>query len=307
MLVERAFLGGDCLNVGCVPSKALLAAGRAFASVRDAAAFGVEVPPGVRVNFPAVMERMRRLRASLSPNDSAGRYRDRLGVDAFLGDGTFTGPDTVAVDGATLRFHKAVIATGGRAAALPIHGLREAGYLTNETVFSLTELPPRLAVIGAGPIGCELAQNLWRFGSRVTLLEVAPHILPQEDRDAAAIVAGSLHRDGLTIYTDCKIAGIEKQGAEKIVKHSAGETRVEENLVGVGRAPNVEGLNLETVGVAYDSKQGVIVNDRLQTTNPKIYAAGDDCSRFKFTHLADAQPVSSSRTRSSWAGRKRVP
>ena len=288
-LVERDFMGGDCLNVGCVPSKSLLAAAKAFANVRDAAAYGIEVPPGVRVNFPAVMERMRRLRASISPNDSAGRYRDQLGVDVFLGNGKFAGPDTIAVDGVSLRFKKAVIATGARAIALPIPGLKEAGFLTNETVFSLTELPPRLAVIGAGPIGCELAQAFARFGSQVTLLEVAPHILPLEDRDAAAIVEKSLQKDGITILTACQIAGIEKAGAEKIVRHSNGEIRIDEVLVGVGRTPNVEGLNLEAVGVAFDAKQGVTVNDRLQTTNPNIYAAGDICSRYKFTHLADAQ------------------
>src|SRR5205085_5854693 len=140
---ERDLMGGDCLNVGCVPSKALLRAARAAADVRDAGAFGVEVPPGVRVNFAAVMERLRRLRAGLSPNDSAARFRG-LGVDVFLGEGRFTGPDTVAVDGRTLRFKKAVIATGARAARPPVPGLAEAGFLTNETVFSLSTLPRRL-------------------------------------------------------------------------------------------------------------------------------------------------------------------
>src|SRR5262249_34690153 len=142
-LIERELMGGDCLNVGCVPSKALLRAARAAADVRDAGAFGVEVPSGVRVNFPAVMERMRRLLASISPNDSAERYRG-LGVDVFLGHGRFTGRDTVEVGGKALRFRRAVIATGARAERPPIPGLAEAGFLTNETVFSLTELPRRL-------------------------------------------------------------------------------------------------------------------------------------------------------------------
>jgi pyruvate/2-oxoglutarate dehydrogenase complex dihydrolipoamide dehydrogenase (E3) component len=163
-LVERDFMGGDCLNVGCVPSKALIAAARVAATVRDAGDYGVAVPPGTRVDFAAVMERMRRLRASLSPTDSAARFRG-LGVDVFLGSGKFTGPDTVEVAGKTLRFRRAVIATGARASTLPIPGLADAGYLTNETIFSLTELPRRLAVIGAGPIGCELAQAFARFGS----------------------------------------------------------------------------------------------------------------------------------------------
>src|SRR5712692_6942062 len=169
-LVERDLMGGDCLNFGCVPSKALIRCARAAAEVRDAGRFGVEVPTGVKVNFAAVMERMRRLRAQLSAIDSAPRFRG-LGVDVFVGDARFAGPDSVEVEGKRLRFRKAAIATGARAAALPIPGLADAGFLTNETVFSLTELPRRIAVIGAGPIGCELAQAFARFGSEVTVLE----------------------------------------------------------------------------------------------------------------------------------------
>ena len=176
-LVERAFLGGDCLNVGCVPSKALIRASRAAAEVRDAHEYGVEVPAGAHVNFAAVMERMRRLRAALSPNDSAARYRG-LGVDVFFGAARFTGPDAVEVGGRVLRFRRAVIATGARAVRPDIPGLADAGFLTNETVFTLTELPPRLAVIGAGPVGCELAQAFARFGARVSLLGNGPQIMP---------------------------------------------------------------------------------------------------------------------------------
>jgi pyruvate/2-oxoglutarate dehydrogenase complex dihydrolipoamide dehydrogenase (E3) component len=237
------------------------------------------------------MERMRRLRASISPNDSAERFRG-MGVDVFLGDGRFTGPDTIEVAGKTLRFRKAVITTGARPSRLPIPGLAEAGYLTNETVFSLTELPRRLAVIGGGPIGCELAQAFARFGAAVTVLEVAPRIMPTEDAAAVERVEKALRRDGITIVCDCKIRQVEKQGAEKVLRYSAagkeGEARVEEILVGGGRTPNVEGLNLEAAGVKYDAKSGVIVNDYLQTSNKNIYAAGDVCSRFKFTHTADA-------------------
>src|SRR5262245_61374414 len=174
-LVERELMGGDCLNVGCVPSKALIAASRAAAAVRDAGAFGLQGPPGVRVNFPAVMERLRRLRAELSTNDSALRFRG-LGVDVFLGSGRFSGPDTVEVAGRTLRFTKAVIATGARAARPPVPGLAEVGYLTNETVFTLTERPPRLAVLGAGPIDCEMAQAFARLGSEVSLLGNKPQV-----------------------------------------------------------------------------------------------------------------------------------
>src|SRR5512136_384321 len=153
-LVERHLLGGDCLNVGCVPSKCIIRSSRVVADIYEANEFGIRVPEGVEVDFPAVMERMRELRAQISAHDSARRFRD-LGVDVFLGEGRFSGPDTVEVGGKTLRFKKAVIATGARAAVPPIPGLADAAYLTNETIFNLTELPGRLAVIGAGPIGCE--------------------------------------------------------------------------------------------------------------------------------------------------------
>ncbi len=291
-LVEREHLGGDCLNVGCVPSKALLRAARAYADVRDAGQYGVEVPPGTRVNFPAVMERMRRLRSEISPHDSALRYRDELGVDVFLGEGRFVDSDSVEVDGRQLRFRRAVIATGARAMPLPIPGLAEAGYLTNETVFSLTELPERLAIIGAGPIGCEMAQAFARFGSQVTLLEVMPQILIREDKDAAALIQAALIRDGVSLVLGCQITGVARDDQDKVIQVEKDgqreEVRVDAVLLGVGRAPNVEGLNLEAVGVDFDTRQGVKVDDRLQTTNPRIYAAGDICSPYKFTHMADA-------------------
>ncbi|MFL5342949.1 MAG: mercuric reductase [Gemmataceae bacterium] len=290
-LVERAFLGGDCLNVGCVPSKALVRASRAAAEVRDALGYGVEVPAGARVNFPAVMERMRRLRASLSPTDSAQRFRG-LGVDVFFGEARFTGPDAVEVGGRVLRFRRAVIATGARAARPDIPGLAEAGYLTNETVFTLTELPSRLAIIGAGPVGCELAQAFARFGARVSLLGNRPRIMPREDPDAAGIVEKQMRRDGVNLVLGCNVVRVAREGAEKVLYLECGgqptEVRADAILVGVGRAPNVRGLDLEGAGVAYDDKEGVHVNDRLQTTNRRIFAAGDICSRFQFTHAADA-------------------
>jgi pyruvate/2-oxoglutarate dehydrogenase complex dihydrolipoamide dehydrogenase (E3) component len=290
-LIERELLGGDCLNFGCVPSKALIRASRAAAEVRGAAAYGVEVPPGVRVNFPEVMARMRRLRAGISGHDSAARFRG-LGVDVYLGSARFTGSDTVEVAGKTLRFKKAVLATGARAERPSIPGLAEAGFLTNETVFSLTELPRRLAVVGAGPIGCELAQAFARLGSEVTLLGNHAQIMPREDSDAAAVVERAMRRDGVRLVLGCQVRAVEQQGGDKVIRleaaECASELRVDEILVGVGRKPNVEGLDLEAAGVAYDPKEGVKVSDRLRTTNRRIFAAGDICSRFKFTHAADA-------------------
>ncbi|MHB1033430.1 MAG: mercuric reductase [Pirellulales bacterium] len=290
-LIEKHLMGGDCLNYGCVPSKALIRSARAAADVRNAAQFGVEVPPGTKINFPAVMERMRRLRAEISPHDSAARFR-QLGVDVFLGEGRFTSRDTIEVDGRTLRFRKAVIATGARVAEPPISGLAEAGFLTNETVFSLTELPQRLAVIGAGPIGCEMAQAFARFGARVFVLEAGQGILPREDRDAAERLERSLAHDGVEIRLGCRIMRVEKLPAGKRVQleqdAASADLDVDEILVGVGRLPNVDGLNLEAAGIDFDPRSGVHVNDRLQTTNPRVFAAGDICSRFKFTHAADA-------------------
>jgi pyruvate/2-oxoglutarate dehydrogenase complex dihydrolipoamide dehydrogenase (E3) component len=293
-LIEKHLMGGDCLNVGCVPSKGMIRASRAWADLRRAEEFGLHIPPGVKYDFGAAMARMRRLRARISHTDSAHRYKN-LGVDVYIGSGRFTGPGTIQVEGPagnrTLRFAKAALCTGARAAAPPTPGLEEAGYLTNETVFWLTELPRRLAVIGAGPIGCELAQSFARFGSRVYLIEVLHGILPNEDRDAAEIVQQSMARDGVTLLCCGKELKVNKtDGGKRLTVDSHGQRydiAVDEILVGVGRAPNVEGLGLETVGVEYD-RTGVKVNSRLQTTNPRIYAAGDVCSRYKFTHAADA-------------------
>jgi len=291
-LVERHLLGGDCLNVGCVPSKALISAARAAAQARDAGAFGVRVA-GVEVDFAAVMERMRRLRARIAPNDGVARFT-QLGVDVFLGSGRFTGPTTVEVEGQTLEFARAVVATGARAAAPPIPGLVEAGYLTNETLFWLTELPRRLVVVGAGPIGCEMAQTFCRFGSEVTLIEAASHVLVREDDDAAAVVQRQLERDGVRLACNATITRVERHGNARVVHYAlegrgeAQQVACDEILGGVGRAPNVEGLGLEAARIAHDPNGGVRVNDYLQTTNPRVYAAGDIASRHKFTHTADA-------------------
>jgi pyruvate/2-oxoglutarate dehydrogenase complex dihydrolipoamide dehydrogenase (E3) component len=290
-LIERAFLGGDCLNVGCVPSKALIRSARAFAAVRDAGPFGVNVAAGASVNFGAAMERMRQLRSSISENDSAARYR-ALGVDVFLGGGRFVDGTMVQVGDDRLRFDKAVIATGARAAIPEIPGLADTGFLTNETVFNLTELPRRLAVIGAGPIGCELAQVFARLGSKVTLLGRAPRILPREDQDAAARLETSLKQDGISLRLACHIDRAELRAGDRILRFdyegNRQELAVDAILVGAGRAPNVESLQLDAALVQFDARTGIHVDDRLRTTNPRVYAAGDVCSRFQFTHAADA-------------------
>ena len=289
-LVERHLMGGDCLNVGCVPSKTLLRAARAAADVRDAERFGVRLAAPPTVDFAAVMERVRQVRAGISPHDSARRFTDEYGVDVFLGDGRFTGPDTLAVDGATLRFERAVIATGARAAAPPIPGLAEAGYLTNETVFELTELPPRLAVLGGGPIGCELAQAFARLGSAVTVIEQHHQLLPREDAPAAAVLRAALDRDGVTLRLGARVTAVEcdQDGRRLVVEGPAGPATVAADaiLVAAGRRPNTEGLGLEAAGVGL-GEHGVAVDDHLRTANRRIYAAGDVCSPYRFTHAAD--------------------
>ncbi|MHB8416821.1 MAG: mercuric reductase [Myxococcales bacterium] len=288
-LIERHLLGGDCLNFGCVPSKGLLRAARAVQAVREAETFGARAA-AVEPDFPAAMARMRRLRSGLSAHDSARRLAD-LGVDVFLGEARFVGRDAIEVDGHRLLFARAVIATGARAAAPALPGLREAGYLTNETVFSLEELPRRLVVVGAGPIGCELGQAFRRFGSEVTLVDRAPRLLLRDDPEAAQILAERFAREGMTALLGAKLLRVERGAGGKTVAFER-EGRLEravgdEILVAVGRAPNVEGLGLETAGVAFD-RQGVQVDERLRTTNRRVYAAGDVASAYKFTHAADA-------------------
>ena len=288
-LVEKNLMGGDCLNVGCVPSKCLIRSSRAVADIRAAGALGVAAG-GLDVDFGAVMERMRRLRARISDHDSAERFRG-LGVDVFLGAGRFAGPDTVEVDGKALRFSKAVIATGARAHAPDTPGLAEAGFRTNETIFSLIERPARLAVIGGGPLGCELAQAFQRLGSQVTLIQSRDRVLPREDPDAAVLLVRAFERDGVRVLTNAALRAVTlEDGARRLEVNVGGRVEVveaEEILVAAGRAPNVNGLGLETVGVEFDERRGVHVDDRLRTTNRRIYAAGDVCAKFKFTHTAD--------------------
>lgn len=290
-LIERHLLGGDCLNVGCVPSKALIRAARALHDARSSVAFGVQHTARLGFDFSVAMERMRRLRAEISVHDSARRYRDELGVDLFIGQGSFVSRDCVEVAGQRLFFKKAAICTGARAAAPPIPGLATAGYLTNETVFNLTTLPPRLAVIGSGPVGCELAQAFARFGSSVTLLGHGPQLLGREESAAAGILRAAMVREGVELQLGVNILGVERRGAAKVLRlqhHGAErEAVVDEILVGVGRAPNLEGLELERGGIRYD-QAGVQVSDTLQTSNPQVYAAGDICFPYKFTHTADA-------------------
>ena len=289
-LIERSLMGGDCLNAGCVPSKSIIRSGHAFADVRDAWKYGVRVPEGAKVDFAKVMERMREIRARISHHDSVEAI-EKYGTQIFLGEAHFSSPDTITVGGKTLKFKKAVIATGARAVTPKILGLADVGCLTNETLFNLTELPPRLAVIGGGPIGCEMAQSFARFGAKVTLFHSGPHLLGREDPDAAKIIQQKFEEESIEFILNSKLVRVEKKGEEKILFYDVNGKEefvsVDEILASAGRAPNVQGLNLDKVGVEFDERKGVKVNDYLQTTNPRIYAAGDICLNYKFTHTAE--------------------
>jgi pyruvate/2-oxoglutarate dehydrogenase complex dihydrolipoamide dehydrogenase (E3) component len=288
-LIERGLMGGDCLNFGCVPSKAVIRSARAAYAVREARAFGTGATVE-EIGFAEVMRRMRRVRAEISVHDSAQRF-SKLGVDVYLGDAHFVSKNAIEVAGERLEFSKAIIATGARAASLPVPGLPEAGYLTNETVFSLTRLPRRLIIIGAGPVGCELAQAFARLGSQVSMLSDSATILPREDADASEILHRQFESEGIAMFLGVQIRRVEALSTGKCVVFDRGkeaeQVTGEEVLVAAGRAPNVEGLGLEAASVRYQ-KQGVTVDDCLRTSNPNIYAAGDIASRYQFTHAAEA-------------------
>jgi pyruvate/2-oxoglutarate dehydrogenase complex dihydrolipoamide dehydrogenase (E3) component len=289
-LIERNLLGGDCLNYGCVPSKALLRAAKSAAERRNAAKFGATTGD-VNINFAAVMERVRRVRSEISAHDSAARFTS-LGIDVYFGEARFVDSTTIEVNGQRLAFRSAVIATGARPFVPEIPGLRDARYFTNETIFTLTEQPKRMIVLGGGPIGCELAQAFQRLGTNVTIVEAVDRLLPREGDDAGAVVRSALERDGATILTNSTLAHVANERGEQaaVIRDANGEHRLpfDAILVAVGRAPNVDGMNLSAVGVAYDAKSGVKIDDFLATTNPSIYAVGDVCLPLKFTHAADA-------------------
>jgi len=283
-LVESRFMGGDCLNYGCVPSKSIIAASRKNKVAREQ---GLKDNSGV---FQEAMRNMRENRARISKDDSAENIQDK-GVDVFLGKASFNSRDTIEVDGQELNFSKAVIATGASPRKLDLPGLEEDDYYTNETIFNLTEKPNKMAIIGGGPIGCELAQAFQNLGADVTILQRGKQILKKEDPDAAEIVYEKLIEDGVDIELNTDLQRMNKESGNKtlIYKKDGQQKECSANtiLVGIGRVPNTEGLNLEAADVEYD-RRGITVDDKLQTSNNNIYAAGDCCMKYKFTHAADA-------------------
>lgn len=290
-LIESNLLGGTCLNKGCIPSKTLIRTSRLYREMRDAEHFGGRPPGGIAVDFPVVMERVRRIRARLGEGDSAERLT-AMGIDVHFGEARFAGPDSVTVGAKVLRFRKALVATGARPVRPPIPGLEEAGYMTYENVFDLSECPKRLLVIGGGPVGCELAQAFARLGSRVTLVQDDPMFLGHEERDAAQLLSDALARDGIEIHLDTQTTRVNMVGKDKVAELANDDTKrtvaVDSILVGVGTVPNVERLDLEAAGVAYDQTAGIPVDDFLRTSNPRIFAAGDVCAGNKFPHIESA-------------------
>ncbi len=290
-LIERDEIGGNRLDRGCVPSKAIIRTGRAYADMRAAERFGARAVAGASVDLPFVLERMRRLQAQLSRLENAQRLAD-AGVDVFFGAGSFAGPDVLSVAGQTLRFGHCIIATGSRPAAPKISGIDSVGYLSNESVFSLQDLPRRLLLIGGGALGCELAQTFARLDISVAIVERDPMFLPGEERDAAQILAAALDRDGVEIHLNTDILSLAKNENGKVATlRSAGQVSTivaDEIVIGAGRTPNVDSIGLQEAGVEYSDGDGVKVDDFLRTSNARVFAVGDVCLSKKFAHSAVA-------------------
>ena len=291
-LVERNKMGGDCLNFGCVPSKALISSARLIERIRHGEKWGL-AKTNPSFEFMDVFARMRDLRAEIAPNDSQERF-ESLGVDVFRGQAVFHSRDEVAVGEVSLRARNFVIATGTHATIPAIEGMDSVPYFTNETIFDeLKSKPTSLVILGGGPIGCELGQAFSRLGVKVTILQSASRLLPREDPDVSGFVAATFQRDGIRVLTNARAHAVRKtqDGVDLTVTHGgSAEATVSGSilLICAGRSPNLKDLALENAGVRF-SKKGVQVNEYLQTSNPHIYAAGDVAGPFLFTHMADAQ------------------
>ena len=303
LLVERHKLGGDCLHTGCIPSKALIRSANVAALAHRASEFGLNVP-AVDVDFPRVMERVAGVIRAIEPHDSPEHLASR-GVEVRFGEARFLSSREITLNGETLRSRKFVIATGSRPAVPPIEGLR--GYLTNENIFELRKRPEHLIVLGAGPVGVEMAQAFRRLGSLVTLLDMAPRILPREDPDVSALITSVFEQEGIRVCANAKVLRDTVQELssgenESAIEHMPGHLIDFEHggkhetiggdalLVAVGRRPNVTGLDLEKAGVAVNLEngpQGIRTNARCRTTASNIYACGDVAGRYLFTHTAE--------------------
>lgn len=285
VLVEKHLMGGDCLNTGCVPSKALLAAAHAAAAARRAAHFGIRADPVV--DFASVAAHVRRTIAAIAPHDSEERFRG-LGVEVIRATGRFVAPDMAEAGGERIRARRFAIATGSRAAIPPIPGLDATPYLTNETIFGLDLLPAHLLVLGAGPVGVEMAQAFRALGAEVTVVERGT-LLPRDEPEAAAVLRRRLAEDGVALIEQAEVIGAERKGDSTVLalrrqdttRHLSGSHL----LVAAGRVPNIEGLGLEAAGIS-TTPRGITTDPGLRTTNRRVFALGDVAGGPQFTHAA---------------------
>jgi len=286
VLIEKHKMGGDCLNTGCVPSKALLAAGHAAHAISRAKDFGVHVEPP-RIESSGVYGHVQNTIAKIEPNDSIERF-EGLGVHVIQGEGRFTGPNEVVVGETTIKARRVVIATGSRAFVPPIPGLDSVTYHTNETIFEADKLPEHLIVIGGGPIGIELAQAHRHLGAKVTVLELF-NVMPKDDPELVAVVRSQLEEDGIDIIEGIKVNKIEPtpSGVRVNIEQNGEDKAIDGSdlLIAAGRVANVDGLGLEKAGIQY-SKKGIEVDARLRTSNKKVFAIGDVAGGLQFTHVA---------------------
>ena len=291
ILIEKHRMGGDCLNTGCVPSKALIRSAKFLAHARRAREFGMK-SAAVEFDFADVMERVQRVIRTVEPHDSVERYTG-LGVECIEGEATITSPTTVSVNGRTITTRNIVIATGGRPLIPKVPGIGDAGYVTSDTIWGMRELPRRLLVLGGGPIGCELAQCFARFGSQVTQVEMLPRLLIREDPEVSEMVAAAFAAEGVAVRTGHKAKRFATEGNQKLLlcEHEGREIRIEfdQLLCAVGRVANTEGFGLEALGIHLGKGNTVETDAFLRTSCPTVFACGDVAGPYQFTHTAAHQ------------------
>jgi len=291
VLLESRVMGGDCLNFGCVPSKALLAAAKRMKAAGENAAFGLKGVP-LEVDFPAVMDHVHRVISAIEPNDSQPRF-EGMGARVIRAHGRFVGPDEVEAEGVRIKARRIVIASGSTPTVPAVPGLENVPFLTNETLFENRVLPRHLVVLGGGPVGIEMAQAHRLLGSQVTVLEALPLMLPHDDPELTTLLAERLAADGVDIRTGAKVRRIEREGdgLAVIFGAEASEERLLAShlLVATGRRPNLDDLDVEKAGIERDEKGGLRLDRRLRTTNRRIFAIGDAAGGPQFTHAASYQ------------------
>ncbi|MGI9292218.1 MAG: FAD-dependent oxidoreductase [Gammaproteobacteria bacterium] len=290
-LVEKEKMGGDCLNTGCVPSKALIRSSRIKSYIDRSREFGLD-SQGVQTDFPAVMQRVRDVISTIEPHDSVERYTS-LGVDCLKGTATITSPWTVEVNGKEIKTRSIVIASGGQPAVPPIPGIENIDYLTSDTLWELEELPDNLLVLGGGAIGCELAQAFKRLGSAVTQVEMLPRLLANEDEAVSTAVEASFKEDGINVLTNTKATAFELDNGQPVLLCESSKAthriRFDKVLVATGRRGNSSGIGLETLGINANPNGTIPVNDYLQTIYPNVYVCGDVAGPYQLTHAAAHQ------------------